>query len=58
MSDILIASDCDKKRTSQSNLGFSYKHPNFERGTKESQNFLAGSQSFLVKEIEIYQLNA
>lgn len=52
MSDILIALDCDKKRTSQSNLGFNYKH------TKESQNFLAGSQSFLVKEIEIYQLNA
>jgi hypothetical protein len=35
-----------------------YKHLDFERGTKESQNYLAGSQSFLVKEIEIYQLNA
>jgi hypothetical protein len=57
MSDILITTNCNINKTSQSNLGFSYKHPNFKRGSKESQSFLAGTQNFQVKEIEVYELN-
>ena len=37
-----------------SNLGCYYKHPQYEKGTKEAETFLAGSYKFQLDEIEVY----
>jgi hypothetical protein len=36
-------------------LGFPYKHPQYAEGTNEAKTFLAGSHSFQLDEIEVYQ---
>jgi hypothetical protein len=38
-----------------SNLAFTYKHPQYARGTNEARTFLAGSQKFQLDEIEVYK---
>jgi hypothetical protein len=38
-----------------SDLGFSYKHPQYAQGTNKAETFLAGSHEFQLDEIEIYQ---
>ncbi len=38
-----------------SQLGFSYKHPQYAWGTDEAQKFLAGSNKFQLDEIEVYR---
>jgi len=38
-----------------SKLGSSYKHPQYEKGTKEACTFLAGSHMFKLDEIEVHQ---
>ena len=40
---------------SYSDLGYSYKHPQYEDGTNEASTFLAGSHKFQLDEIEVYQ---
>ena len=40
---------------SYSHLGYSYKHPIYEMGTKETRSFLSGSYRFQIDEIEVYQ---
>ena len=40
---------------SQSNLGSSYKHPQYAFGTTEAKSFIAGSEYFQLSEIEVYQ---
>jgi hypothetical protein len=40
---------------SYSDLGYSYKHPQYECGTNESNTFLAGSDYFQLDEIEVHQ---
>jgi hypothetical protein len=40
--------------TNYSNFGCSYPHPDFEIGTNEASNFLAGSQFFQFSEIEVF----
>ncbi len=52
--DICIVSNSNTT-ISYSNLGFSYKHPQYAWGTNEAQKFLAGSQFFQLDEIEVYQ---
>jgi hypothetical protein len=37
------------------NLGRTYKHPQYEEGTNESETFMAGSFEFQLDEIEVYQ---
>jgi uncharacterized coiled-coil protein SlyX len=53
--DIFIADHGNFKEYSHSNLGFTYKHPRYDRDTKEAKNFLAGSDYFQLSEIEVYQ---
>ncbi len=38
-----------------SRLGVSYKHPKYQAGA-EANKFLAGSDQFLISEIEVYQV--
>ena len=40
---------------SRSNLGFTYKHPQYAQGTDEACTFLAGSFNFQLDEIEVYE---
>jgi hypothetical protein len=42
---------------SYSNLGNTFKHPQYEKGTNEAQTFLAGSFYFQLDEIEVYENN-
>jgi hypothetical protein len=44
----------DKSPNSRSNLGDSYKHPDYAFGSEKAKSFLAGSEYFQVSEIEIY----
>ena len=36
-------------------LGSTYKHPQYAYGTNEAQSFMAGSKTFKLSEIEVYQ---
>ena len=38
-----------------SNLGFTYKHPQYAYGSNEAQSFLTGSNEFKLSKIEVYQ---
>jgi hypothetical protein len=40
---------------SYSDLGDSFKHPQYRYGTNEVKSFLAGSYRFQLDEIEVYQ---
>ncbi|CDW84898.1 tldc domain-containing protein [Stylonychia lemnae] len=52
--DLFIASDCNVSTSSSSNLGSDYKVPD---GGHSTTTYLAGSQSFRVIEIEVYQIS-
>ncbi len=53
--DLRIADNSDSNTNSYSNLGNSYS--SFHTyGTTQAQNFLAGSYSFQVKEIEVFKM--
>lgn len=52
--DIHISSNSNGNTLSYSNLGISYKHPNYENGSNEAESFLAGSFYFQTVEIEVY----
>ena len=53
-SDIEINDYCDVNSLSHSDLGCSYSHPQYPRGSNEAKTFLAGSHNFQVSEIEVY----
>ena len=54
----LYIPDQSNSNNGYSNLGYSYKIPNFlTYGTEKAQSFLAGSYNFLTTEIEVYILN-
>jgi hypothetical protein len=38
-----------------SDLGFSYSHPQYAKGTNEAPTFLAGTYQFQLDEIEVYE---
>jgi len=52
--DIHIASDSNSNQNSYSNFGYSYKHPDYQYGTKKSKSILAGSEYFQTVEIEVF----
>jgi len=54
--DILLCDNSDKVKGSGSNLGSSYKHPNYEFDTDEANSFLAGSIYFQTLEIETFTI--
>jgi hypothetical protein len=53
--DIHIANNANTTMNSCSNLGHTYKHPQYTFGTNEAKTFLAGSRNFQLDEIEVYQ---
>jgi hypothetical protein len=52
--DICIVNNAKTRMNSFSNLGFTYKHPQYPYGTVEAQTFLSGSFDFQLDEIEVY----
>ncbi len=52
--DLYICDNSNTTKRSYSNLGRSYKHPNYAKNSNEAQSFLAGSYNFLTTEIEVY----
>ena len=52
--DFYIADNSNVVNTSYSNLGSTYKHPEYAYGTNEAKCFLAGSYNFQTVEIEVY----
>jgi hypothetical protein len=55
--DIRIEDESNKYTNSSSNLGHSYIHPDYPKGSKEANSFLAGSSNFQVDEIEVFTKN-
>ena len=53
--DIFISSNANTNINSFSNLGYSFKHPQYAGGTFEADTFLAGSYEFQLSEIEVYK---
>jgi hypothetical protein len=53
--DIYIANNANKTWNSYSDLGRTYRHPQYEEGTIEALRFLVGSHKFQLDEIEVYQ---
>jgi hypothetical protein len=52
--DIHIANNANTTMDSYSNLGWTYKHPQYRFGTNEARTFLTGSYQFKLAEIEVY----
>ena len=52
--DICIFNNSNTNNKNFSNLGHTFKHPNFAYGSNEAKSFLAGSCNFLTNEIEVY----
>ena len=52
--DICIRSASKTTTHSSSNLSHTYKHSQYAFNTNETKSFLAGSQYFLLSEIEVY----
>ena len=48
-------SNANTNTDSHSDLGFSFKHPQYAAGTDEAKSFLAGSYEFKLSEIGVYQ---
>jgi hypothetical protein len=53
--DIYVANNANLTMDSVSNLGHSYRHPQYDEGTNEAKTFLAGSFEFQLDEIEVYK---
>ena len=51
-----IASNANANSTSASSLGANFKHPEYEFNSNEAKQFLAGSNNFQIREIEVYYL--
>jgi hypothetical protein len=52
--DFHITDKSNANTSSCSNLGPSYKHPDYAFGSNEAESFLAGSYNFQVSDIEVY----
>ncbi len=55
--DICVGNDAKSTLCNQSNLGDSYKHPQYAYRTSEAKTCLAGSDQFQLHEIEIIKEN-
>jgi hypothetical protein len=53
-SDIYIRNNPNTEKNSFSELGNSYNHPRYTKGSNELLGFLAGSYRFQLSEIEVY----
>jgi len=52
--DLYITSGSNANQTSNSNFGSSYKHADYQYGTKKAKSILAGSNIFQTLEIEVF----
>ena len=52
--DIYIASNSNTNQSCSSDLGYSYRHPEYQAGTTRALSILAGSQKFQTVEIEVF----
>ena len=52
---IHIANNANTTMDCYSNLGYTYRHPQYAARSKEAENFLAGSFNFQLDEIEVYE---
>ena len=52
--DLVLSADANVNAFSYSNLGNSYKHPDYALGSTQARKFLDGSNNFKTLEIEIY----
>jgi hypothetical protein len=52
--DIYIANNANTNQKSFTNLGNNFNHLEYDYSSIEAQSFLAESENFLLKEIEIY----
>jgi hypothetical protein len=53
--DFYISGHSNSNKRSSSNLGSSYQHSTYARGTNEARCFLAGYEYFQVAEIEVFK---
>ena len=53
--DLHIANNANANTTSYSNLGNSYKHPQYANGSNEAKTLFAGSYNFQISEIEVFK---
>ena len=54
--DIFINDNCNTNTGSSSNLGYTYTHPEYSNVSDKAKKILAGTLSFQVKEIEVFQM--
>lgn len=52
--DISISEGSNTNENSCSNFGYSYHHPDYQKGTQEAKSILAGSYRFKTVEIEAF----
>ena len=52
--DICICDNSNTTASRYSNLGNTYKHPDYEYGSNEAESFLAGSYIFRIVEMDVY----
>jgi hypothetical protein len=53
--DIYVANNANTTMYNYSQLGKTFKHPQYEEETNEAKTFLAGSFHFQLDEIEVYE---
>ncbi len=57
-SDLAISENCDQKKDSWSNLGYTYKCPDgLTHESDDAKSYLAGEYCFKVLELEVYFIN-
>ena len=54
--DIFINDNCNTNTGSSSNLGYTYTHPEYSYVSDKAKTILAGTLSFQVQEIEVFQM--
>jgi len=52
--DFHISSDSNSNQNSFSNFGYSYKHADFQYGSENAINILAGSYTFKTLDVEVF----
>ena len=54
--DLFISDSSNTNTNSYSNLGQTYTHPEYPLGSEKAKTILAGSHTFQVEEIEVFQM--
>ena len=52
--DIFISSNSNTSQVCSSSFGYTYHHPDYQKGTSKAKSILAGSRSFQTVEIEVF----